>query len=389
MLVNAQITQQSTWYSFKYELPESREGQDILVVLSKNRYTEPALFIGSMIKSPTSKKTDDRWNVSADYIDVQGFAANSNTLTLRIPHSISKLTQNIYLGVYKHSTNELVYSISSSYVESSKCEKSCENGGRCVKGACDCKGFNYISKDCNFLAETLTVDKEIMVVLDSNEWEVYRVALSDNEKNLKLSLSSSKNSGMRVFQYSSENSLTMPSMIYNLKQYALMSTTKEYKTDLQDYDKAYWLWSFYCDSPDPCSAKIKIYQRISYTSNYLWIIIASVISLGVFCILTPVIIKIVFAVKRRRLRKIADIETITKKKAFLAKYPELKFNSQVSESCTICLEDLKPGSSIHRLACDHSFHSGCIIEWYMSKPFCPLCKREIMGQSQISVENMN
>ena len=389
MLASAQITQQTTWYSFKYDLPEPREGQDVLVMLTKNRYSEPVLLIGSNIKSPTSKKTDDRWNVSADYIDVQGFAANSNQLTIRIPYSILKLTQIIYLGIYKYSTNELTYSISSSYVKSSKCEKSCENGGRCVKGVCDCKGFNYISKDCNFLAETFTVDKETTVVLDSNEWEVYRVALSDNEKNLKLSLSSSENPGMRVFQYSSDSSKTMPSMIYNTKQYALMKSSKEYKTDLEDYDKSYWLWSFYCDSPDPCSAKIKIYQRITYTSNYLWIIIASVISLGVFCILTPVIIKIVFAVKRRRLRKIADIETITKKKAFLTKYPELKFNSQVSESCTICLEDLKPGCSIHRLTCDHSFHSGCILEWYMSKPFCPLCKRDIMDQSHIRVENMN
>jgi hypothetical protein len=382
-----QRIQKKQWEIFEYNLSDYQEGKDILIQLSKEKFTEPALLVGRSISPPVNKKSEEYWKIDGHYSDIQGFASKLNHLVIRVPYEIANITPKFYLGVYKSSEKDLAYSINSSYFESNKCTKECGNGGVCQKGFCSCKGLIYIGNDCNLLADTLTVDKATNFELDPKEWLIYRVATSDDDKNLKLSLSTSKSPGIRVFHDSSDVSYYLPSMLGNYEEFYLSGKNQEISQDLKKPSKSYWLWSFYCDSANPCKGQIKIYEKVSYSANFLWIIIASVISLGVFCICTPIILKLVFALKRRRLKKIADLETELKKKAFLSKYPLEKFSSSSSESCSICLEELKQGDSVHRLSCDHRFHPTCILEWYMTKPFCPLCKRDIM--EVVNVENLS
>lgn len=50
--------------------------------------------------------------------------------------------------------------------------------------------------------------------------------------------------------------------------------------------------------------------------------------------------------------------------------PDLNF-----PSCSICLEDLKPGEIVRTIPCSHPFHQICIDPWLRLHRECPLCKR--------------
>jgi hypothetical protein len=49
------------------------------------------------------------------------------------------------------------------------------------------------------------------------------------------------------------------------------------------------------------------------------------------------------------------------------------------EECSICLCDFQAGDRCRTLPapCEHTFHKGCIDEWFASNSNCPLCKRSI------------
>jgi len=46
-------------------------------------------------------------------------------------------------------------------------------------------------------------------------------------------------------------------------------------------------------------------------------------------------------------------------------------------SCCICLEQFEEEAGVKRLACMHTFHSGCIDRWLRTNGVCPICKKEV------------
>ncbi len=48
-----------------------------------------------------------------------------------------------------------------------------------------------------------------------------------------------------------------------------------------------------------------------------------------------------------------------------------------SEQCAICIEDLS--GEQQTLACNHAFHSECIIGWLNRSNSCPLCRCEVVS----------
>lgn len=69
--------------------------------------------------------------------------------------------------------------------------------------------------------------------------------------------------------------------------------------------------------------------------------------------------------------------------------------------CSICMTDLAPSSpetkdaeikdSIIMLPCMHKYHEGCIVEWFKTRPLCPICRQDVRqaivkGQELISNE---
>ena len=47
-------------------------------------------------------------------------------------------------------------------------------------------------------------------------------------------------------------------------------------------------------------------------------------------------------------------------------------------SCLVCLQDYKVGDPVTTLpACQHLFHSHCITNWLVRRPFCPMCRSNV------------
>ena len=60
---------------------------------------------------------------------------------------------------------------------------------------------------------------------------------------------------------------------------------------------------------------------------------------------------------------------------------ETGINEEI-ETCSICYEDLTENT--HTLSCGHSYHCGCIINWFRdSHKNCPLC-----NDTTLDINNM-
>ena len=47
------------------------------------------------------------------------------------------------------------------------------------------------------------------------------------------------------------------------------------------------------------------------------------------------------------------------------------------EMCSICLVDIKIGTVVYNLTCNHHYHKKCLQEWIKYKNECALCKKTI------------
>jgi hypothetical protein len=50
--------------------------------------------------------------------------------------------------------------------------------------------------------------------------------------------------------------------------------------------------------------------------------------------------------------------------------------------CIICYDKFKNGESAKQLACNHLYHSQCLLEWFSRKISCPICRDEQLGHRQ-------
>lgn len=51
--------------------------------------------------------------------------------------------------------------------------------------------------------------------------------------------------------------------------------------------------------------------------------------------------------------------------------------SDMTDNCSICMNNIKKDEYYSKLQCSHTFHHDCISEWGMRKQECPLCRAEI------------
>ncbi|EME26703.1 E3 ubiquitin-protein ligase RNF126 [Galdieria sulphuraria] len=55
--------------------------------------------------------------------------------------------------------------------------------------------------------------------------------------------------------------------------------------------------------------------------------------------------------------------------------------SEMGESCCICLDDYVLGESLKRLPCNHIYHKACIEQWLIENACCPIDKERIDGEN--------
>eukprot|EP00930_Biecheleria_cincta_P023159 TRINITY_DN16767_c1_g1_i1.p1 TRINITY_DN16767_c1_g1~~TRINITY_DN16767_c1_g1_i1.p1 ORF type:complete len:215 (+),score=30.42 TRINITY_DN16767_c1_g1_i1:38-682(+) len=52
--------------------------------------------------------------------------------------------------------------------------------------------------------------------------------------------------------------------------------------------------------------------------------------------------------------------------------PRTYGNSEIYQTCTICLEDFEEGCKVQVMSCGHFFHGSCIEAWWETHSSCPL-----------------
>lgn len=58
--------------------------------------------------------------------------------------------------------------------------------------------------------------------------------------------------------------------------------------------------------------------------------------------------------------------------------------------CTVCLNEFGDGDSVRLLPkCDHVFHPECIDTWLTNHVTCPICRINLVGEDDKSVESSN
>jgi hypothetical protein len=63
---------------------------------------------------------------------------------------------------------------------------------------------------------------------------------------------------------------------------------------------------------------------------------------------------------------------------------------QLSDECTICLDEFTPGVRCRQLPCDHVFHSTCIAKWLIERSaVCPLCKLDLYEEEEVVEDEEN
>ena len=69
----------------------------------------------------------------------------------------------------------------------------------------------------------------------------------------------------------------------------------------------------------------------------------------------------------------------------IAQLPTYPFQSRSGAApieCPVCLELLRPQEMVRALPCCHSFHVQCIDPWLASNHTCPVCKHDLLPQTQ-------
>ena len=50
-------------------------------------------------------------------------------------------------------------------------------------------------------------------------------------------------------------------------------------------------------------------------------------------------------------------------------------NSDISEVCSVCLEQIRTSQRVINLECNHKFHEVCILRWFANHNTCPVCRQ--------------
>ena len=64
---------------------------------------------------------------------------------------------------------------------------------------------------------------------------------------------------------------------------------------------------------------------------------------------------------------------------------ETKTQLQESDTCAICLGNMRKNSNVYNLKCGHHFHIRCLEKWAKRKQECPICRKSIECEERMKV----
>lgn len=387
LLVVRSYTQIDSWRSFEFSIPVISSGNDLLLSISKPSTSSALLFLGSVLSVPQFEfsTSADNWVTSAMYSDFQGWILNNSKLTLRIDYTVASGLSSIYLGIYKVSTSSITYDLSYSFISITSCNHICIYG-KCSSGSCDCSNTLQIGYDCSIPLSTVIVGYDLNFIIPSYSWK-FAIIQSSTEGTVDMDFKSTQ-PGLRIFQTQTADSQILPNMMNYQYQYRLALNETHSTFSISTSPLAYWVWGMYCYSDSSCHSTIKLNYPSTSIQSFMWIIIATIVSLAVMCIATPIILRIVLRYRERRAARVIGEIVENRKNELRVRFPGVNYVEKAEKmACIICFEDFFSDSIVRNLQCLHVFHAKCIDEWYLNNNKCPLCKRDFFAP-QIEVSDI-
>eukprot|EP00062_Callorhinchus_milii_P015251 gi/632965291/ref/XP_007898817.1/ PREDICTED: E3 ubiquitin-protein ligase RNF6 isoform X1 [Callorhinchus milii] len=62
-------------------------------------------------------------------------------------------------------------------------------------------------------------------------------------------------------------------------------------------------------------------------------------------------------------------------------YGNISAESEISKTCSVCINEYAVGNKLRRLPCAHEFHIHCIDRWLSENSTCPICRQPVLGSS--------
>lgn len=375
--------QSENWNQFEILLPSSNG--DLILELIKQPRSEPLLLMGDYNNYPniTRDESSNQWKVDAKFNDFQSWV----TVTERHPKFILNYPypSKIYLGVFKNSHDYIEYSIKIRQIQKDDCIYRCKNS-ECSLTVCKCYEFEDIGDDCRVKAQKISIKSQKTLWFHGFEWKFLRVDPNYNRLGLVLA---SHQPRLRIFGLSTDNSYTLPGFFNYESHYFIKDKIDSFKINVKGKDKDFWLFGIFCEGFENCDLSITVNHSNSSSDGHIVVIVSSVISVFIFCVSVPIIIKFLIYIRRKKRARITASPE-NKKRLMLEKlYPTVRYSkSHQFTNCSICLEEFKSSSFIKILQCAHIFHSSCIEEWYQAKSFCPLCKSSMSQDETLIIREV-
>ncbi|KFQ24766.1 E3 ubiquitin-protein ligase RNF6 [Mesitornis unicolor] len=62
-------------------------------------------------------------------------------------------------------------------------------------------------------------------------------------------------------------------------------------------------------------------------------------------------------------------------------YEDIHTENEISETCSVCINEYVAGNKLRQLPCMHEFHIHCIDRWLSENSTCPICRQPVLGSN--------
>ncbi|CAG9321199.1 unnamed protein product [Blepharisma stoltei] len=395
---NIELTQTShlvyTWFNLTSLVNNDR----LVIQLDQKSKNIPLLLMVKFNSLPTFYYDEDlhKYIFNADFFDFEAWSQNFQFSYISIPKKLLSTQSNISVGIFSEE-NGFAYQISAHGKDDRYCEPSCNNGGVCSLGSCTCINDNW-GYDCSVPFSEFSLDENQLLRLEkSGDWKFFYFNPSQNPFTVKCE----KIQGDSFLYFTHyENKHELPSMLY--KDFSLFFDSSEALKEWNNSENSndLWLFSVFCKDNPSCELKILIENQDTSSSNksdgkfnWLTLVISFAVCASVLFCVIPIGISLVRRCKKWKIGspdELAVWKNALTPKVMQKFFPSYKWRELDKEktSCTICLDELKNGEKVRKLACEHIYHMKCIDSWIQNKSDCPLCKQLVreVGKSEETLE---
>ncbi|CAG9329097.1 unnamed protein product [Blepharisma stoltei] len=322
-----------------------------------------------------------------DWLDIDNWNLGSkkhNVIISPYQYALSSL----FVGVYLKTSIEIAYTITALQFVSQPCINNCTGNGLCAKGKCNCNSGN-IGKDCQVVSKVLDVNdsQNISTEPGSITYADYGEIDSKTGENIDVIIHSYDSPITVCVKPSQINwTTTLPSK--SVCRIRLNGTDIKYTISSDDY-----MTYFAIINTDSNIANLQIMLIGSSSGDSS----KEIIFISLITVCSAVVLGwISFAIYKTRKRfqvisyrsenylnralEIKDIEN---------HFPEKQIRQididKGSISCPICLDNFNLDDIVRELLCDHIYHKKCIDEWFATKTYCCLCKREYKNAENLDL----